>query len=170
MKTIKSAAGLYAHAIAIEQEAVERYSEFAQRMADLGNDAVAEIFANLAKTEANHLQALERRADGMVLPLLARGEYCWLDAGSPEAAARELIFRLMTPRQALAIALEAEKQAQAFFEHVVTTAPNAALGTLAREMAIDEQEHVAMIERALAHTPKPVDWPAVYDSNPSGTT
>jgi rubrerythrin len=163
MRAIQSAAELYAHAIAIEREAAERYSEFAERMADLGNDAVAELFDRLAGFEAEHLETLLRRTDGVALPIPAAGEYRWLDAAAPETAARELIFRLMTPRGALEIALGAEKRAQAFFEHVLTSAEDPALRAVAKEMAGEEQEHVHMVEQLLSQTADPnVDWPALF--------
>ena len=161
MQPIQSAVELYAHAIAIEREAAERYSEFAERMADLGNDAVAELFDRLAGFEAEHLETLLRRSDGVTLPIPAAGAYKWLDAAAPETGARELLFRLMTPRHALEIALAAEKRAQAFFEHVLTTAEDPALRALAKEMAAEELEHVKLVEQLLADTPDPnVDWDA----------
>ena len=161
MQPIQSAVELYAHAIAIEREAAERYSEFAERMADLGNDAVAELFDRLAGFEAEHLETLLRRSDGVTLPIPAAGAYKWLDAAAPETGARELVFRLMTPRHALEIALAAEKRAQAFFEHVLTTAEDPALRALAKEMAAEELEHVKLVEQLLADTPDPnVDWDA----------
>lgn len=164
MTPIRTASELYAHAIAIEREAAERYAEFAERMADLGNTAVAEVFDKLASVEAQHLRTLQRRTEGVALPQLDTNAYRWLDAGAPETVARELVFRLMTPRNALAIALGAEKRAQAFFEHVLMTAADAALCGLAREMAADEAEHVALIEQLLARTPDPlVDWASVYE-------
>ena len=163
MERIRSAAELYAHAIAVEREAAQRYAEFAQRMNDLGVEPVAAVFATLARLEGEHLGALERRTAGLVLPRLETHDYRWLDAGAPETAARELIYRLMTPHGALAIALGAEKRAQAFFEHVLAGAEDPALRALAREMAADEREHVAMIERLLACTPEAlVDWASVY--------
>ena len=161
MQPIQSAAELYAHAIAIEREAAERYSEFAERMSDLGNDAVAELFDRLASFEGEHLETLLRRTDGVALPIPAPGEYRWLDAAAPESAARELIFRLMTPRHALEIALAAERRAQAFFERVLTSAADPSLRALAKEMAGEEQEHVRLVERLLERTPDPnADWPA----------
>jgi rubrerythrin len=160
---IRSAAELYAHAIAIEREAAERYSEFAERMADLGNEAVAELFDRLAGFEAEHLETLLRRSDGVALPVPAAGEFSWLDAAAPETAARELVFRLMTPRHALEIALAAEQRAQAFFERVLTSAADPALRALAKEMAAEEQEHVGMVEQLLARTPDPnADWQALF--------
>jgi rubrerythrin len=103
---MKTVAHLYAHAIAIEREAAARYSEFAERMADLGNEAAAEVSATLARLEAEHLDELVKRTAGMGLPELAAHEYAWLDAGAPETAARELVFRLLTPRQALEMAAD----------------------------------------------------------------
>jgi rubrerythrin len=133
MTPIRSSAELYAHAIVIEQEAVERYSEFAERMQDEGHEDLARVFGLLAQMEAEHLEALERRTQGSALPAIAPGRYKWLDAGAPETAARELVYRLMTPRHALAIALHAEQRAQAFFEHVYWTASDPALRARARD-------------------------------------
>ena len=157
---------LYAHAIAIEREAVERYSEFAERMDDLGNQAAAEIFALLARLETEHLEALLAHSAGMTLPALDDREYRWLDGPAPETAARELVFRLMTPRHALEIALQGEKRAAAFFESVIMTADDAMLRALAREMAGDEGDHIAMLEKLLERTPSPVvDWASVYEKD-----
>jgi rubrerythrin len=165
MEKIESAPELYAHAIAIEREAAQRYSEFAERMADLGNDAVAEVFDRLAGFEAEHLETLLRRTEGVVLPESSAREYQWLDAAAPETAARELVFRLITPRQALAIALAAEKRAQAFFEGVFMSADDPALRGLAQEMAMEEQAHVIMVERLLERTPESsVDWDAIFNA------
>lgn len=152
---IASVAELYAHAIAIEREAAERYAEFAKHMVDQGNDEVGLLFGWLAAVEGAHLDTLRRRTDGVVLPVLESHEYKWLDAGAPETAARELVFRLMTPHQALAIALAAEKRARAFFEHLCRTGADPGLRALAREMAMEECEHVAIVERLLSRTPEP---------------
>ena len=154
---------LYAHALAIEREAAERYAELAQRMDDLGNDDVAQLFRRLAVFEAEHLDTLERRTNGVPVPQIAAGEYAWMDAGAPETVARELVFRLLTPRHALGIALEAERRAQQFFAEVKATATDPALRALAQEMALEEAGHIAMVEQALAKTPDAqVDWATVF--------
>jgi rubrerythrin len=155
MKFIESPAELYAHAIAIEREAAARYAEFAERMDDEGQEDLARVFGMLARAEAEHLETLERRTQGIALPAIADGRYKWLDSGAPETAARELLYRLMTPRHALAIALHAEQRAQAFFEHVFWTASDPALRALAKEMAAEEREHVALVGKMLGDTPEP---------------
>ncbi len=142
---------------------MERYTEFSWRMADAGNDAAAEVFGGLARLEAGHLDGLLKRARGMKLPALAPHEYAWLDAGAPETAARELVYRLMTARHALEIALAGEKRAAAFFEHVVLTAEDARLRALAAEMAADEAEHVALLEQLLETTPPVTDWASICE-------
>ena len=167
MKPIRTAPELYAHAIAVEREAAERYSEFSERMNDMGAEAAAGVFGSLARMETEHLQALERRTAGLALPKLDTPDYRWLEAGAPEnAAAHDLVLRLMTPHSALNIALGAEKRAQAFFESVLMSADDPALRGLAREMAADEGEHIGLIEQLLVRTPREVvDWASVYQTN-----
>jgi len=156
-------AALYAHALAIEREAAARYGEFAARMADEGNDAVAQLFAELAGFEGKHASALERECDGMALPPIAPTEFAWLDAGAPETAAHDLVFQLMTPHDALEIALCAELRAQAFFEQVLDRAADPRLRDLAAVMVREEQVHAEWVREALARTPDPhVDWDSVF--------
>ncbi|TAK84423.1 MAG: rubrerythrin [Betaproteobacteria bacterium] len=163
--SIESAAELYVHAIAIEREAAERYREFAERMADQGNEELARVFGKLAAFESDHLKALRRRTSGVALPPLA-ADYSWLDAGTPQTAAHDLIFRLLTPRQALAIALQAEKRARAFFSHVQRDSGDPALRALAKEMAAEETEHMQLLERTLERARDPfVDWASVFEGS-----
>lgn len=164
MQEIRSVPELYACALAIEREAAARYTEFADRMAGLGNEALADLFGTLARFEAAHLDELERRTRGIALPAAPEG-HAWIEQGAPAPEARELVYRLMTPRQALAIALAAERRAQAFFESALMRAGDPAVEALAREMAAEEQEHVALVERMLDRTPEPVvDWTALFEA------
>lgn len=163
MQAIQSPVELYAHAIAIEREAAERYSELAERMDDEGREALARVFAELAQMEAEHLETLERRTAGLALPAIPDSQYHWLELGSPETARHELVFRLMTPRQALAIALVAERRAQAFFEYVAWSAHDPALRALAREMAAEERVHGELIVRTLQATPSPLGGALVFE-------
>lgn len=156
-------AALYAHALAIEREAAARYGEFAARMGDEGNDAVARLFVRLAQFESEHAKALERECAGMELPSIAAEEFAWLDAGAPETAAHDLLFQLMTPHDVLEIALDAELRAQAFFERVLERTADPQLRELAVAMASEEQAHAAWVREALARTPDPhVDWEQVF--------
>jgi len=161
-------AALYAHALAMEREAAARYEEFAVRMNDGGNEAVARLFRELARCEDGHARALERQCEGMALPEIAPGEYAWLDAAAPESPAHDLAFQLMTPHDALAIALEAEMRAQTFFEQVRDRAGDPLLRDIAAGMAREERAHAASVREALARTPDPrVDWERVFSDGAS---
>jgi rubrerythrin len=89
LRPIRTAEELLAHSIAIEREAAARYAELGERMRELGNDVVAELFLRLARLEKEHEQELKRRAAGLALPRIAPGEYAWFDRGAPETAAHD---------------------------------------------------------------------------------
>jgi rubrerythrin len=168
-REIGSVTELYAHALAIEREATARYLEFADRMADEGNDHVATLFRSLARFESEHVKELEDVTRDMALPDIQAGQYAWLDAGAPETAAHDLVFRLMTPHDALEIALEAERRARRFFDDVYENADDAPLRELALDMAREEDDHVAWVERALAANPDPhIDWEKVLEERGAG--
>lgn len=161
---IRSSDELLAHAIAIEREAAARYGELGERMRDLGNDVVADLFQRLALLEKEHERTLEKRAHGRSLPALAPAQYAWLDAESPRVEAHALVLRALTPHAALQVALDAERRALAFFEAVRSQAADPALAELAGAMAAEEGEHVAWVQSALRRTPDPViDWSTVFN-------
>ena len=149
----------YAHALAIEREAVERYTEFASWFEDRGEEIFAGLCRNLAELEAGHLRQLQEASAGVAIPPIDASLYRWLEAGSPEAPARELFYRVAQPRHLLEIALHAECNALAFFEWVARTSPDAHVRAAAREMAADEEQHVKWAARALEYQPaRPIDW------------
>lgn len=154
-KQIVSLGELYAHALAIENEAEARYREFATLMADYGNDATAELFGRLAEFEAGHAFQLAKTSAGSEIPFIDPGEYAWLDQGAPVPEARAFIFRMMTPRLALEIALRAENKGKAFFERAHGESRNASVRELAAEFVRDEQSHIEWVTDALAQLPRP---------------
>jgi len=154
-RRVGSVGALYAHAMVIEQEAVERYREFAAHMAEYGNDTVAELFGRLAEFEAEHAFRLAKKTTGMALPKLAAADYSWLDQDAPVPEAHAFVQRMLTPRLALEIALRAEQRAKAFFDKVLDESSDAGIREVARNMARDEQAHIAWVNEALARVPQP---------------
>jgi rubrerythrin len=140
---------LHAHALAIEHEAEARYRELAERMGDCGNDSVAGLFSRLAEFEAEHAVQWARKSVGVEIPVLAPGEYAWLDAGAPVPEAHALVYRMMTPHLALEMALRAEERAKAFFLMVRAEARDPAVRELAEDFARDEEEHISWVRAAL---------------------
>jgi len=147
-KPISTVEEFYAHALAIEREAAERYAEFAEWF-EMRNAPVAALCQRLAALEREHFDDLAEACARLELPEIEANDYRWLEQGSPEAPAREFFYRLATPRQLLEIALDAEKRAQAFFVWIARTAPEKPVRELASVMAAEENEHVAWVVEAL---------------------
>jgi rubrerythrin len=162
-RPIGSTAELYAHALAVEREAAARYAELAEFMSDHDNQPVAELFARLAQIEEEHAAALLARTRNLDMPALRPFEHTWFDAGPPETVAHEFVFRLMTPHDALKVALEAEQRARAYFEQVFADATDPDVKMLAASMIQEEQQHIEWVERALAMDPDPhIDWDKLF--------
>lgn len=158
-----SAAELFAHALAIEREALSRYRQFADWMHDLGIDRVERVFRKLEQSERRHLDTLERSAAGVELPEISPWQYAWFFTSSP--AYMEVTFPLMpqTPRDALLLACAAERRAGEYFLTAATRMRDPEGIKLAVEMALEEHRRVAEIERALRGEPDPrLDWEALY--------
>lgn len=162
-RAIGSIAELYAHALAVEREAAARYAELAEFMSDHDNAQVAALFARLAQIEEEHADAIVARARGLEVPALRTFEHTWFDAGPPETVAHEFVFRLMTPHDALKVALEAEQRARGYFEQVFANATDPDVKMLAAAMIQEEQQHIEWVERALATDPDPhLDWDKLF--------
>lgn len=141
-------AQLYAHAIAIETEAAERYSDLGDAMAEQGQHSVAVLFFMLSSFEARHLRELTRRTAGRVLPKV-KADYSWREGEAPETVNFDAGVGQITPQRALLMALDAEKRAKAFFEHAARVTKDPTTRALAREMAEEEAEHMILVQRAL---------------------
>jgi len=158
-------AELLVHAMVIELEAVQSYKELAEQMEQCGNSAVAGLFDKMAKLEAEHAAKIRDTAGDVELPDLAPWEYRWSGLESPENIDLAGVHYLMTPHQALELALENELSAMAFFEAVAQDSTDDEVCSLAREFADDERQHVAWMKDWIAKYPPPDDdWD--YDPDP----
>jgi rubrerythrin len=163
LRPINTVPRFFAHAIAIEHEAAERYMEFADHMKDRSPDA-ALLFEQLARDGFDHARELLNRTDGARLPRLRSGAHTWLDTGTPLAAAHEWVFRLLSPRDALKVAMHAEQRAKRFFGHVIQTTGDEGVKALAGAFLKEEGEHIARMKRAFLKLPNPViNWEKIYD-------
>jgi rubrerythrin len=146
---IESIEEFYAHALAIEREASERYHEFEAYFKDRGEEVLAGLCANLERMEREHFIHLARASEGMRLPVISAGCYCWIDEGPPESPAREFFYRIVTPRQLLEVALDGEIAAQRFFSWVAATTQDATVKALASAMADEEDQHIRWVQQAM---------------------
>lgn len=158
-KPIRTIEEFYAHALALEHEAAERYGEFERYFRDRGEDVLAGLCASLSQMEGEHFSQLVRASEHLQLPVIEAEHYQWLESGAPEAAAREVLYRVTNPRHLLEIALQAEHRAVSFFEWVKHSAVDATVRSLATEMAAEEVQHVTWVQNALDYHPSShVDW------------
>ena len=150
---------LMAYAYALEQEASERYGEFADAMETHNNREVAELFRKLARIENRHAEQVLEEMGWTTPPPAPHGGYKWEGFEAPESGEVTELHYLMQSYHALQIALHNEKRARAFFEGLIKQARNAKVRKAAEEMAREEAEHVQLIEDWLKRTPKPdSDW------------
>lgn len=150
-----------AHALELEHESAERYRELAGSMAVHNNPRTAELFEQLARYGDSHAAEVRGRAAGIALPQMAPWDFKWTHPESPEAGCMEDAHYLMTPCQALELALHNEVRGRDFYAEVAASSPDPEVARLAREMASEEDEHVVMlrewIEREACHEHLPAE-------------
>ncbi len=154
MKPDHDLATFLAHAVVLESEAAERYDELAAVMAEHNNPEIADLFEKMAYYSRQHrAEAIERARAVGGLPDLKPWEFSWPDAESPEAASFDQVHYLMGARQALILALAAEKRARDFYAGVSRDAETAEIAALAAEFAEEEAEHAEALERWIERYP-----------------
>jgi rubrerythrin len=150
-----------AQALAMEQEAAERYDELADQMEVHNNTEVAQLFKKMAEVERKHSARVLGKIPGKTparRPPIASGEM-------PETIPTSEAHYLMPPYHALELALECEQRAQEFFEQAESSTRDAKVRAAAREMAAEEREHVRLIKEWMRRVPKPEPgWD--YDPDP----
>jgi rubrerythrin len=142
-----------AHAIALEEEAAERYLELADMMEAHRNDPVSAIFRDMNRYSRLHCEAVRSRAGAEPLPKLRSWEYRW--SSPPEVGGEDGFDYMLEPYNALRYARANEIRAMDYYRTVAeeTTIPE--VRRLATEFAAEEQEHVAALEKWIARTPRP---------------
>lgn len=152
-------AELLAHSLAIEAEAQERYTMLAEQMEVHNNDEVAQLFRRLAEIEGKHVAKVESLSGAEPIARIAPWDLRWRGKPSPEAPELDDVHYLMTPHHALEMALQGECYAAEFFADVAANASDETVRRMATELAEEEREHVALMEKWLARYPKPArDW------------
>jgi rubrerythrin len=147
-----------AQAYALELEATERYTQFAEQLDTHNNRGVAEMFRKLAAIEALHAKRILEEM-GWPNPPPLPAATAWDEGEGPEAAPLDAIHYLMQPFHALQLALECELRAQKHFEGIVKSNAPVKVLEAAAEMAEEEREHVRLVKEWMARVPQPSsDW------------
>jgi rubrerythrin len=142
-----------AHAVALEQEAAERYLELADMMEAHRNDAVSSVFRSMTRFSQMHCDAIKLRIGATKLPQLKSWEYRW--RSPPEVGGEEGFDYLIEPYHALKYARANEVRAMQYYRSVAEASTEPEVRRLAAEFAHEETEHVAALDKWLEMTPRP---------------
>ncbi len=142
-----------AHAVALEQEAADRYLELADMMEAHRNDAVSTVFRSMTRFSQMHCDAIKVRAGSIELPQLKSWEYRW--RSPPEVGGEEGFDYMIEAYNALKYARQNESRAMQYYRSVAEESTDAEVRRLATEFANEETEHVAALDKWIALTPRP---------------
>ena len=145
---------LNAHAIAIRQQAEQRYREMALHMSDCGRDELAMLFDHLAEQQGKHADQQTRYSVAIGTSPVSSAEYDWFFQGKASQDARQFIFSVMTPRLALETAIRAADGAREFFERVRRDSSSTRIRALAAELTRGQQAEVDSLRDALSRVPR----------------
>jgi rubrerythrin len=138
-------------AILVEDEAQERYEDFAAQMDQHRTPEAAKFFRYMVENESKHGQALAaRRAQRF--------------GDAPRTVTRAMIFDIeapdfdaarafMSPRQAMAAALASEVKAHGFFVSALPALKDVEVRALFEELRDEEIEHQNLVKIELAKLP-----------------
>lgn len=140
---------LFALADAMENEAARKYEELATAMEEQGRPDLAAVFSGLAAAEREHVDSVTRWSQSRMGkspdPALARWQAP--ETFDAEATAEIKASRSLTPYQALAMAVQNEERAFAFWSYMAAFADQSDIKSAAETMAHEELGHVAILRR-----------------------
>jgi erythrin-vacuolar iron transport family protein len=138
-------------AILIEEEAEERYEEFAEQMESFFTPEAAKFFRYMSANEAKHGRALKERRKARFgdTPATIDRSLLW----DVEAPAYEKARAFITPRRVLEIALDSEVKAHDFFAGAIPHIVDPDVKKLFEELRGEEIEHQEMVKKQLATQP-----------------
>lgn len=138
-------------AVLVEEEARERYGEFAEQMKTHRNDEARRFFEFMAENEEKHRAALAaRRLEEFGEAEVAVTREMIFDVEAPEYGEVRLFT---TVREALETALRSEQKAHQFFVAARAQAVSPAAQALFEELEREELHHQALVHEQLGRLP-----------------
>lgn len=139
-------------AILVEEEARDRYEEFADQMEQHRTPEAARFFRFMVDNEEKHRIALaSKRAEDFGDEPCSVTRSMIFDVEAPDY---DEVRAFMTERDALAAALAAEEKAFAFFENALPSIGDPQVRELFTELRDEEMEHQELVKRQIAKAPE----------------
>lgn len=143
----------FAHAHALESEAMQRHEELACVMEVHNNLEAAAIFRKLAGYGEQHAAEVAELMQDVEAPRLAPWEFDWGGGEAPETSAMQNAHYLMSSAHALQMALVTEQKACDYYAAVAEGAEHDEVRRYAREFAAEEAQHVQYVKDWIARGP-----------------
>jgi len=139
-------------AIAIEEEAKERYDDFAAQMDAHRTPDTANFFRFMADNEIKHAEKLAAKREGLF-------------GGEPSSADTSILYDIEAPefdaarafmsmRAALDVAMEAEVKAYEFYHEALAEVSDSDVKELFVELRDEEAHHQDLIKKIIAKLPE----------------
>jgi rubrerythrin len=143
-------------AVAIEEEAKERYDDFAAQMDAHRTGDAATFFRFMAANEVKHAERLAEKRHHLFgdEPNTADTSKLY-DIEAPEFDAARAF---MSVREALDVAMEAEVKAYDFYDHALPRVADAEVKELFVELRDEEARHQELIRQTMAKVPEGDDF------------
>ena len=125
-----------AHAVALEQEAADRYLELADMMESYRNDAVSAMFRDMVRYSEMHRDEIKARVGSIELPKLKSWQYRW--SSPPEVGGEEGFDYMIEPYHALKYARANEVRAMEYYRTVAGQGTDPEVQRLATDFANEE--------------------------------
>jgi rubrerythrin len=138
-------------ALSIEEEAKERYEEFAKITGGRYAGDAADMFRQMGGYEAKHWSELDRKRRELFGNAPRRVTADMLD--DVEAPDRGAPRTFMSARQAVEVALAAEMKAHDFFDEALAEVKDASVRTLFEGLREEEKRHVVLVGAWLQKLP-----------------
>jgi rubrerythrin len=153
-------------AILIEEEAKERYTEFAEQMEQHHTPEAAQFFHDMIENEAKHEAGLTMWRHSLFQEEATHVKRAMIwDVEAPEY---DQARAFMTARQAMEVALQCEIKAHDFFAAALPHIQDPKVKALFEELRDEELLHQEMVRRQIANLPpdSPVD-PETFVDEPT---
>jgi rubrerythrin len=139
-------------AISIEEEAKDRYDDFARQVGGGRYDGdAADMFRTMAGFEAKHRAELAARRRDLFGFAPRRVTKEALDDVEAPDRGKPRVF--MSARQAMEVALSSEEKAFEFFDGALRHVTDPDVRTLFEELRDEEQRHIGMVKQRLQRLP-----------------
>lgn len=138
--TIESPEHLFSQVYAMKCESEDRLQDLIDSLQQHNNSAAADIFSRTLELIQGSINNIEQRIQGMQLPEIPPWESQWHCEQQPDYLCIENAHYLMTPLQALELAIFNEKRLQDFFILQIDNGINEEVRLIADEFLVQEKQ------------------------------